>query len=204
MGEETAAAREVYERPGAVTRRAAVGEGARRHSQRHGALCSASLGKLTASFCEEDRQSVGAVFFFPCFDNMGVCHAPFMSCSVSGLGRPRCVVLTFLRLSSTSFSSEHFNLTYLTYYSWLYVCSDDVTMCQFLRSESRLSRLSGGGGGGGSGSEVRAFDCSRAAGRSESDSCHASRVQSPPQQMRQYSPFCLSTGRACSVREGAA
>lgn len=63
MGEETAAAREVYERPGAVTRRAAGGEGTRRHSQRHGAPCSASLGKLTASFSEEHRRSVGAVFY---------------------------------------------------------------------------------------------------------------------------------------------
>lgn len=41
MGEETAAVREVHERPGAVTHGAAVGEGTRRHTQRHGALCSA-------------------------------------------------------------------------------------------------------------------------------------------------------------------
>lgn len=41
MGEETAAVREVHERPGAVTHRAAGGEGARRYTQRRGALSSA-------------------------------------------------------------------------------------------------------------------------------------------------------------------
>lgn len=35
------AARQVYERPGTVTHGVAVGEGARRCTQRHGAVCSA-------------------------------------------------------------------------------------------------------------------------------------------------------------------
>lgn len=51
MGEETAAAREVHERPGAVTHGAAVGEGTRRYSGMGlSAQRSARLGKLIASF----------------------------------------------------------------------------------------------------------------------------------------------------------
>ena len=58
MGEETAAAREVHERPGAVTHGAAGGEGA----ERRGALRSAGLAKLTASFIWRNIDILSAGF----------------------------------------------------------------------------------------------------------------------------------------------
>lgn len=60
MGEETAAVREVDERPGAVTHGAAIGEGS---TQRHGdLLSSARLGKLAASFISLNMDSLSARF----------------------------------------------------------------------------------------------------------------------------------------------
>lgn len=59
MGEETAAVREVHERPGAVTHRAAVGEGAGRYTLSGVGLSAqrcARRRKLTAWFLfEKDR-----------------------------------------------------------------------------------------------------------------------------------------------------
>lgn len=75
MGEETAAVREVHERPGAVTHGAAVGEGTRRYSQRHGALCSA-LCKAWKVDCfiylKKDRHFVGGFFFFTVIRQSGL------------------------------------------------------------------------------------------------------------------------------------